>query len=61
MKEKLRDTLPLYGAQRLVSLGYACAGNVTTPQDGMEPLRRSVKWIVDESCEPVHIAPMWTV
>jgi acyl-CoA reductase LuxC len=50
LKHTLRDVLPLHGAQRLVSLGHAADPNVALPQDAIEPVRRMVKWIVDESC-----------
>ena len=50
LKSELREVLPFYGAQRLVSLGEATnLASPGLPQDGIEPLRRSVKWIVDES------------
>ena len=49
LKGQLRDQLALSGAQRLVSLGHAADASVTLPQDGIEPVRRMVKWIVDES------------
>jgi hypothetical protein len=51
LKEELRDRLPLFGAQRLVSLGFASRPTLAAPQDGMEPIRRMCKWIVDESCD----------
>ena len=51
LKEELRDQLPLFGAQRLVSLGFASNPTLAAPQDGMEPIRRMCKWIVDECCE----------
>jgi Acyl-CoA reductase (LuxC) len=59
LKEELRDVLPLHGAQRLVSLGYAAHPSVALPQDAIEPVRRMVKWIVDESCDPGTTAPLW--
>jgi hypothetical protein len=59
LKEALRDTLPLYGAQRLTSLGYACHVSVAAPQDAIEPVRRMCKWIVDETCDPEVVPPMW--
>jgi Acyl-CoA reductase (LuxC) len=52
LKDSLRDVLGLHGAQRLVSLGYAADANVALPQDAIEPMRRMVKWIVDERCNP---------
>ena len=59
LKEELRDVLPLYGAQRLVSLGYACSVTLAGPQDALEPLRRMCKWIVEEVCDPAEVFPMW--
>jgi hypothetical protein len=59
LKEELRDILPLYGAQRLTSLGYACAPTVAMPQDAIEPLRRMCKWIVEETCSPDKVFPVW--
>jgi hypothetical protein len=60
LKEELRDVLPLYGAQRLVTLGYANAGNsAALPQDAMEPVRRMVRWIVDETCTVDDVRPLW--
>jgi hypothetical protein len=59
LKEELRDQLPLFGAQRLVSLGYACSVTLAGPQDAIEPLRRMCKWIVDEVCDPTEVFPMW--
>jgi len=52
LKESLRDRLAFQGAQRLVSLGGAATLMQTpSPQDGIEPLRRMVKWITDESAD----------
>jgi hypothetical protein len=59
LKLRLRDELPLYGAQRFVSLGYAMTANPALPQDAIEPVRRMVKWIVDESCDPATCPPLW--
>jgi hypothetical protein len=59
LKETVRDNLPLYGAQRLVSLGYACSVTATGPQDAIEPMRRMCKWIVDETCDPQTVYPLW--
>jgi Acyl-CoA reductase (LuxC) len=59
LKHKLRDRLPLFGAQRLTSLGYAASVNFTIPQDAMEPVRRMCKWIVDEECDPDRVFPLW--
>jgi hypothetical protein len=59
LKLKLRDELPLYGAQRFVTLGYAMTANPGLPQDAIEPTRRMVKWIVDENCPVEACAPLW--
>jgi hypothetical protein len=61
LKRKLRDRLPLFGAQRLTSLGYACNVTAAKPQDAMEPIRRMCKWIVDEECDPDRVFPMWKI
>lgn len=59
LKRRLRDTLPLFGAQRLTSLGYACSVALAMPQDAIEPIRRMCKWIVDEECDPGVVIPLW--
>ncbi|HZC93969.1 MAG TPA: acyl-CoA reductase [Mycobacterium sp.] len=59
LKRQLRDTLPLFGAQRLTSLGYACSVAVASPQDAIEPIRRMCKWVVDEECDPGVVVPLW--
>jgi hypothetical protein len=59
LKAELRDVLALHGAQRLTSLGYAADPHLATPQDGIEPLRRMTKWIVDESCDPATTPALW--
>lgn len=59
LKRRLRDTLPLFGAQRLTSLGYACNVAIAMPQDAIEPIRRMCKWIVDEECDPDVVIPLW--
>ena len=59
LREKLRNILPLHGAQRVVSLGYAVPGNFSTPQDGIETLRRMGKWITDEVLSPETVLPPW--
>ena len=59
LKQTLRDRLPLYGVQRIVSLGYAVTANLALPQDSIEPLRRACKWIVDEQSVPEVISPIW--
>lgn len=58
LKRELRDAMPLYGTQRVVSLGYATHFRPDLPQDGMEPTRRMVKWIVDETYVPADTHPL---
>ena len=52
LKAAVRDRLAWQGAQRLVSLGSAGLDQTPGPQDGIEPLRRLVKWITDEDVGP---------
>jgi hypothetical protein len=59
LKLRLRDELPLFGAQRIVTLGYAMTANPALPQDAIEPVRRMVKWIVDEACPEDICSPLW--
>jgi hypothetical protein len=59
LKRRLRDTLSLFGAQRLTSLGYACNVAIASPQDAIEPIRRMCKWVVDEECDPARVIPLW--
>ena len=43
----------LHGGQRFVELGYGFNGaGLVGPQDGIEPMRRIVKWIVSEKPLP---------
>jgi hypothetical protein len=57
IKEQIRDRLVFNGAQRVVSLGYACKAAMAGPHDGMEPLRRMCKWISDETNDP-EVVPL---
>jgi len=57
LKTAIRDRLVFNGAQRVVSLGYACKAAMAGPHDGMEPLRRMCKWVTDESSDP-SIVPL---
>jgi hypothetical protein len=59
LKRELRDKLPLFGAQRLTTLGYACSVPIAAPQDAIEPMRRMCKWIVEEACDPDVVTPLW--
>ena len=61
-KREVQDILPLYGAQRIVSLGWAVlAESAAGPQDGIEPLRRMIKWLTNENCAAVEFEPWATV
>lgn len=52
LKVKLRDQLAFQGAQRLVSLGGAATMQHNMErQDAIEPVRRMVKWITEESAD----------
>ncbi|MFJ9419373.1 acyl-CoA reductase [Streptomyces sp. NPDC101227] len=53
----VRDIAPLYGVQRIVALGYAAHYRPELPQDAMEPLRRMLRWVTDESADPRLIDP----
>jgi hypothetical protein len=55
LREQLRDRLAYHGAQRVVSLGYAGVFASIGPHDGIEPLRRMCKWIVDEHYTPDRV------
>lgn len=60
LKDELKDILPLYGAQRIVSLGYATALKWAAPQDAIEPLRRMGKWISNQIADPQTVPAPWT-
>jgi hypothetical protein len=56
----LRDDLALHGVQRLMPLGESMTLTVADPtqtyglpHDGGEPDRRSVRWVIDQSLDPV--------
>jgi hypothetical protein len=55
LKESLLNSLPLWGAQRFVTLGNAIGSSFAKPQDGIEPVRRMCKWIINE-VEPPAIS-----
>jgi hypothetical protein len=53
-KAELRDVLAAAGVQRLVPLGSASmvdAGNLGRPHDGMWPLHRLSRWVLDEGVQ----------
>lgn len=49
LKARIREECALRGGQRLTSLGNATSGNFIGPHDGIEPLRRMVRWAKDET------------
>lgn len=59
VKDQLKDVLPLYGAQRIVSLGYAAAMKWQAPQDAIEPMRRMGKWISNQIASPETTPAPW--
>jgi len=59
LRRKIRDGLALRGAQMIVDLGFVARMNSYGPMDGMEPERRMLKWVVDQTPSPRIPAP-WT-
>ncbi|WP_370601636.1 acyl-CoA reductase [Pseudomonas nitroreducens] len=59
IKDQIKDVLPLYGAQRIVSLGYAAAMKFAAPQDAIEPMRRMGKWISNQMASPEITPAPW--
>lgn len=59
LKARLRDAAPLRGAQRLVSLGYACAPPLAGPWDAIEPIRRMCRWVIDQTSDPEVTSAQW--
>ena len=63
LKQELLNVLPLGGAQRFVSLGYAIGRSIGAggrgTQDGIEVVRRMGKWIVNEISDPVASPGFW--
>ncbi|WEJ74744.1 acyl-CoA reductase [Pseudomonas sp. PSE14] len=59
IKDRIKDVLPLYGAQRIVSLGYAAAMKFAAPQDAIEPMRRMGKWISNQIASPETTPAPW--
>lgn len=55
LKEKIRDRLCFNGAQKITSLGYMLNSSMPGPHDGIEPIRRMVKWIIDETHDPAKV------
>ena len=48
LKEEIRDECARRGGQRICSLGFATAGSFSGVHDGIEPLRRVVRWVKEE-------------
>lgn len=58
--EKVRDKIPLHGAQMITPLGYMCSGgSFAAPHDAIEPVRRMCKWIVNKNCTIDTVPPLW--
>jgi hypothetical protein len=55
LKQQIRDRLVYNGAQRLTSLGYMLKAAMAGPHDGIEPVRRMCKWIIDETNDPAKV------
>lgn len=59
LREQLKDRLALHGVQRTLPLGTSLNAQaeadpdqaVGLPHDGTEPMRRSVRWVIDQSVE----------
>jgi hypothetical protein len=57
LREKMRDGLALRGVQRIVPLAVNLTREKATeefdapglPHDGIEPMRRMVRWVIDQS------------
>lgn len=59
LKLRLRDLAALSGAQMLTPIGYAVSAPMCGPQDGIEPERRMVRWIVDNNVDPTVTPGPW--
>lgn len=61
LRESLRDALALHGVQRTLPLGTSLRMEAKAdaeqanglPHDGTEPMRRSVRWVIDQSAKAV--------
>lgn len=59
LREVVRHKGALHGGQRFVQLGYVFNGpGLVGPQDGIEPMRRIVKWIISEEPAAGRV-PFW--
>ncbi len=59
LREQLRDRLALHGIQRVMPISASVtmddvepSQTAGLPHDGMEPMRRMVRWVFDQSVEP---------
>ncbi|RYD90335.1 MAG: long-chain-fatty-acyl-CoA reductase, partial [Sphingomonadales bacterium] len=59
LKADIRDALAIQGAQRIMSLGYVITSTEASPQDGIEPMRRMVRWITDDTCVAETTPAAW--
>jgi hypothetical protein len=51
LKAAVRDRCALRGGQRIVSLGFTSSGVFAGPHDAIEPLRRMLRWIRDDTVQ----------
>jgi hypothetical protein len=58
LKQSIRDRCVFNGAQRMTSLGYMLKAAMAGPHDGIEPVRRMCKWIVDETSDPARVTSL---
>lgn len=49
LKQEIRNECAYRGAQRIMSLGHALNANWAGPHDAIEPLRRLVRWLREDS------------
>ncbi|MBM4269001.1 MAG: hypothetical protein FJ144_20730 [Deltaproteobacteria bacterium] len=47
------------GAVAAHTVVYACHVATAMPQDAIEPVRRMCRLIVDETCDPEVVPPLW--
>lgn len=51
LKAQIRDACALRGGQRIVPLGCATSGTQVGPWDAIEPMRRMVRWLRDDTMD----------
>jgi Acyl-CoA reductase (LuxC) len=59
LRKQLRDKAALRGGQMFQPVGYAIAGGMIAPQDGIEPERRMCAWVVDYDSFPKTVQAPW--